>query len=227
MSYWLGCCADAVDVAGGAQVPDLSVVAAQAAVQVDRAREAARRQVAAALSAKPKLQLHVSLDAPKVAVPIPAAGDEGVHAMPHWLFVRSLWNHDNRSDFQDMLELRAIIQLCYCTFGSSFNLHHASFLARQTELAYLADKRYPAADAVTVVLDFGRFVLDSNAAALERLGEEEAAVYLPFQLVVRNVSAYLVDGAFDWAFMGARLGPLLEGGGIVNAGQESQAGTLL
>lgn len=60
-----------------AQVPDLSVVAAQAAAQVERAREAARRQMAAALSAKPKLLLHVSLDAPKVAVPIPAVGDEG------------------------------------------------------------------------------------------------------------------------------------------------------
>ena len=59
------------------QVPDLSVVAAQAAAQVERAREAARRQMAAALSAKPKLLLHVSLDAPKVAVPIPAVGNEG------------------------------------------------------------------------------------------------------------------------------------------------------
>ena len=63
-------------MAAGVQVPDLSVVAAQAAAQVDRAREAARRQIAAALSSKPKLQLHVSLDAPKVAIPIAAAGDE-------------------------------------------------------------------------------------------------------------------------------------------------------
>lgn len=54
------------------QVPDLSVVAAQAAAQVDRARTAARRQMQAALDAKPKLQLHVSLDAPKVAIPVPA-----------------------------------------------------------------------------------------------------------------------------------------------------------
>ena len=75
------------------------------------------------------------------------------------------------------------------------------------------------AGAVTLVLDFGRFVLDSDAASLERLGEEAAAVYLPFQLVVRNVSAYLVDGAFDWGFMGSRLGPLLESGGVVDGGK--------
>ena len=75
------------------------------------------------------------------------------------------------------------------------------------------------AGAVTAVLDFGRFVLDSNAAALERLGEEEAAVYLPFALVVRNVSAYLVDGAFSWSFMGSQLAPLLAAGGVVSGGE--------
>ncbi len=69
------------------------------------------------------------------------------------------------------------------------------------------------------MLDFGRFVLDSDATALERLGEEAAAVYLPFQLMVRNVSAYLVDGVFDWGFMGSRLGSLLRSGGVVDGGK--------
>jgi hypothetical protein len=66
---------------------------------------------------------------------------------------------------------------------------------------------------VTVVLDLGRFVLDSSPKLLEKSSEEEAAVYLPFELAVRNVSAYLVDGAFDWSLVGSRLTALLQAGG--------------
>lgn len=67
-----------------------------------------------------------------------------------------------------------------------------------------------------MVLDFGSFVLDSDAAALARLTEEEAAVYLPFQLAGRDLSAYLVDGDFSWSYMvGERLTALLEEGGVV------------
>ena len=54
------------------QAADLYAVAAQAAAQVDRARQSAKASVQAALSQKPKLKLHVTLDAPKVAIPIPA-----------------------------------------------------------------------------------------------------------------------------------------------------------
>lgn len=79
------------------------------------------------------------------------------------------------------------------------------------------------AGAVTVALDLGRFVLDSSPQVLEKLEEEEAAVYLPFELAVRNVSAYVVDGAFDWALLGSRLGPLLQAGGVDS---ESDAGTV-
>lgn len=68
-----------------------------------------------------------------------------------------------------------------------------------------------------MVLDFGRFVLDSNAAALARLSEEEAAVYLPFQLAGRDLSAYLVDGTFSWDYMaGEQLTALLAEGGVVS-----------
>ena len=55
-----------------AQAADLYAVAAQAAAQVDRARQSAKASVQAALSQKPKFKLHVTLDAPKVAIPIPA-----------------------------------------------------------------------------------------------------------------------------------------------------------
>ncbi len=54
------------------QAADLYAVAAQAAAQVDRARQSAKASMQAALSQKPKFKLHVTLDAPKVAVPIPA-----------------------------------------------------------------------------------------------------------------------------------------------------------
>ncbi len=70
-----------------------------------------------------------------------------------------------------------------------------------------------------MVLDFGRFVLDSNAAALGQLSEEEAAVYLPFRLAGRDISAYLVDGAFSWSFMAGReLTGVLAHGGVVAGG---------
>lgn len=76
------------------QVADLSIVAAQAAAQVERAREAVRRQAQKALSSKPKLQLHVTLDAPKVAVPIPAAPDdsEGLHPSRCRFSARDPWD---------------------------------------------------------------------------------------------------------------------------------------
>ena len=71
-----------------------------------------------------------------------------------------------------------------------------------------------------MVLDLGRFVLDSNAAALATLTEEEAAVYLPFTLAGRNISAYLVDGAFSWSFMAeGELTSVLASGGIVSGTQ--------
>ena len=55
---------------------------------------------------------------------------------------------------------------------------------------------------MTFALDLGRFVLDSSTEALSDLSDEEAAVYLPFKLAVRNVSAYLVDGTFEWDHVG-------------------------
>ncbi len=60
---------------------DLYAVAARAAAQVDRARQTAKASVQAALSQKPKLKLHVTLDAPKVAIPIPAVPDTADSAL--------------------------------------------------------------------------------------------------------------------------------------------------
>ena len=55
------------------QAMDLSALGAQAVAQIDRARQAAKEQLQAALDQKPKLLLHVSLDAPKIAVPVAAS----------------------------------------------------------------------------------------------------------------------------------------------------------
>lgn len=54
---------------------DLSVLSAQALAQVEKARRAAAEQLAAALNRKPKLALCLTLDAPKVAIPVPATQD--------------------------------------------------------------------------------------------------------------------------------------------------------
>lgn len=51
---------------------------------------------------------------------------------------------------------------------------------------------------LTLVLDFGRFVLDSDSSAAKLTTAEEASHYLFFRLIGRNISAHLVDGHFDW-----------------------------
>lgn len=55
-----------------------------------------------------------------------------------------------------------------------------------------------AAGDLSLVLDFGSFVLDSDSSAASVEAEEEASHYMFFRLVGRNISAHLVDGAFDW-----------------------------
>ena len=57
------------------------------------------------------------------------------------------------------------------------------------------------AGELTMVLDFGSFVLDSDASAAADLPAEEAALYMGFKLSARNISAILVDGAFGWALL--------------------------
>lgn len=59
------------------QVVDLTALGAQAAAQVERARQAAREQVQLALRRRPKLEVHLDFDAPKVAVPVPACSATG------------------------------------------------------------------------------------------------------------------------------------------------------
>ena len=66
-----------------AQATDLSALGAQAVAQIDRARQAAKEQLQAALDQKPKLLLQVSHDAPKVAIPV-AASSTGEGVLCKW-----------------------------------------------------------------------------------------------------------------------------------------------
>jgi hypothetical protein len=54
---------------------DLSALGAQALAQVEKARKAAAEQLASAMNQKPKLDLTLELDAPKIAIPVPATED--------------------------------------------------------------------------------------------------------------------------------------------------------
>lgn len=54
---------------------DLSALGAQALAQVEKARRAAAESLASALNQKPKLDLTLELDAPKIAIPVPATED--------------------------------------------------------------------------------------------------------------------------------------------------------
>ena len=53
------------------QAVDFSALSAQAVAQVEKARQAAQQQIAAAFQSKPKLALKLQLQAPKIAIPVP------------------------------------------------------------------------------------------------------------------------------------------------------------
>lgn len=52
---------------------------------------------------------------------------------------------------------------------------------------------------VSVALDLGRFIIESDAKTAASLPSEEAGLYECIRLSGRNVSVYVVDGMFDWA----------------------------
>ena len=74
-----------------------------------------------------------------------------------------------------------------------------------------------AAGELSLVLDFGSFVLDSDNSAASLEEAEEAPLYMFFRLVGRNISAHLVDGAFDWEVFTKEGGggPAARGGALV------------
>jgi vacuolar protein sorting-associated protein 13A/C len=67
---------------------------------------------------------------------------------------------------------------------------------------------------VTLALDLGRFVIESDHATAAALPPEEAGLYECLRLRGSNVSAYLADGEFDWGQLEQR-GNGGGGGGLV------------
>ena len=68
---------------------------------------------------------------------------------------------------------------------------------------------------VSLALDLGRFIIETDPATAASLPPEEAGLYECIHLVGSNVSAYVVDGSFDWAALGQdksspKLVPLLD-----------------
>jgi len=58
------------------QAVDFSALSAQTVARVERARQAAQQQIAAAFQEKPKLALRLRLEAPKIAIPVPSTFDD-------------------------------------------------------------------------------------------------------------------------------------------------------
>ncbi|KAL4527774.1 hypothetical protein Ndes2437A_g02912 [Nannochloris sp. 'desiccata'] len=52
---------------------------------------------------------------------------------------------------------------------------------------------------VSLALDLGRFIIETDHSTAAMLPPEEAGLYECIKLTGSNVSAYAVDGAFDWA----------------------------
>ncbi|KAK9834254.1 hypothetical protein WJX81_000411 [Elliptochloris bilobata] len=147
------------------QAVDLSALGAQAAAGVERARAAAREQLAAALGTRPRLALRMELDGPKVAVPVPATDTQR---------------------------------------------------------------------ALTLVLDLGSLLMESDTESPARLPAEAAALYQCLRLTSRDISAYLVDGIFSFAALeragASQTGLDLQGSPVteaISAAVERSAGVAL
>lgn len=68
------------------------------------------------------------------------------------------------------------------------------------------------AGALTLVLDLGSLLMESDTETHARLPAEAAALYQCLRLTSRDISAYLVDGAFSFAALeragAAQTGPV-------------------
>jgi hypothetical protein len=59
---------------------------------------------------------------------------------------------------------------------------------------------------VSLALDLGRFIIETDHVTAAGLPSEEAGLYECIKLTGSNVSAYAVDGAFDWASLSSTSG---------------------
>lgn len=61
------------------------------------------------------------------------------------------------------------------------------------------------AGKLTLAVDLGTFIVESDSQTASQLSQEEAALYECLELVGRDISAYLVDGDFSFSGMEKRM----------------------
>ncbi len=94
---------------------DLSALGAQALAQVEKARKAAAEQLASAMNQKPKLDLTLELDAPKIAIPVPATEDgRGMTMSVSVATVWTLWiTIDSISHHSEQISAEKFVHSCF------------------------------------------------------------------------------------------------------------------
>ena len=187
------------------QVMDFSALGAQAVAQVERAQRAAREQLMAAMNQRPKLSLKLELEGPKIAIPVPATDTQGTkttaaHAPAQaWLSLH--WQGLSRC-----LEASHLIMLLAVDHGTSGAMGKATHLAKgrlTSHTVIVLESLHHvhwmmAAGKLTLVVDLGTILLQSDMDLISKLPQEEAALYECLRLSSRDISAYVVDGEFSF-----------------------------
>jgi len=101
---------------------DLSALGAQALAQVEKARKAAAEQLAFAMNQKPKLDLTLELDAPKIAIPVPATQDgRGTTFSVSLATVWVLWiTIDSISHHPEQMSAEESVHSCFVDSAPSY-----------------------------------------------------------------------------------------------------------
>jgi hypothetical protein len=173
----------------------------------------ASQYAAAALQSRPKLKLHLQLDAPKVAIPAVDAKGRATLALDFGRFV---------------IESGECCCCCYLLAVRSgvFRASNACelLLCGLAMQAYVRSWHplcvYNLEQALPITQPVGSVTsAPADFKTQGTLPAEEAALYECVRLNVANVSAYVVDGEFDWqkrddADAGQLLIPLLERTGM-------------
>ena len=169
---------------------DFSGISMQATTQLERARKLAAQYAAAALQSRPKLIMHLDLDAPKVRVVRPGLlrscvcwcrGRQRCRSAPMLLAPTPCCVGGGACEGRARARhpgsgLWPLHHRVWCVGGAACaHTTRASFEQRSSRCCAGADADTPA-----------------------KLGAEEAALYECVRMNARDVAAFMVDGDFDW-----------------------------
>ena len=177
---------------------DLSALSAQALAQVEKARKAAAESLASALNQKPKIDLTLELDAPKIAIPVPATDDgKGTqfkpHLDPHAAQLSSFhWDGLLKCNLERLAWTSQGLMDKTTVWSWGVNAFIPMICQQDLTHTHLVGS----VGKLTLVADLGRFVLQSDTKTASSLPLEEASLYECLKLSGSNISAYLVDGDF-------------------------------